>query len=259
MLKVLPMTFRSLILLTASALVLMAADAPYIGTWKANMAKSDFAGTTLTFDKLPGGEWQATADGISYKFRMDGKDYPDNLGDTAAWKALDSYTWQTAWKVNGKLAYIDTLRIGAGGVLTVSSKGTKPNGEPIDQMLTSQRVSGGPGLAGTWKSKAIQDNAPGVIQFAAMPGKGLLFKTSFGTECAGKTDGTDQPCKGPLTPAGWTAAVTASGGHLTSTLKKDGKPLYRYEFTVSADGKTLTEVGGALATNEKVKIVFDRQ
>jgi hypothetical protein len=253
------MTFCSWILLCASASVLVAADAPYIGTWKANMAKSDFAGTTITYQKLPGGEWQATADGISYKFRMDGKDYSDNLGDTAAWKALDTYTWQTAWKVNGKLVYTDTLRIGAGGVLTISSKGTKPSGEPIDQKITSQRVSGGPGLAGTWKSKAIQDNAPEVIQLAAMTGGRLLFRNSYGSECSGKTDGTDQPCKGPLIPTGWTAVVTASGRHLTSTLKKDGKPLYRYDYTVSEDGKTLTQVGGALSTNEKVKVVFDRQ
>jgi hypothetical protein len=254
-----PMTCRTLLLIAVSASALAAADAPYIGTWKANMAKSDFAGTTLTFEKLSTGEWHATADGISYKFRMDGKDYSDNLGDTAAWKAIDSYTWQTAWKVNGRFAYTDTLRIGAGGVLTISSKGTKPNGEPIDQTLTSQRVSGGPGLAGTWKSKAIQDNAPQVIQFIATAGHGLVFKNNYGVECAGKTDGTDQTCKGPLTPAGWTSVVTIAGGHLTSTLKKDGKPLYRYEYTVSADGKTLTQVGASLATNEKIKVVFDRQ
>lgn len=253
------MTLRSLLLLCASALAVVAADAPYIGTWKANMAKSDFAGTTITYEKLPTGEWQSTADGVSYKFKMDGNDYPDNLGNTAAWKAINSTAWQTTWKVNGKLVNTDNVRIGADGGLTVSTKGTKPNGEPIDQTVTSQRVSGGPGLAGTWKSKAIQDNAPEVIQLIATAGNGLTFKNNYGVECSGKTDGKDQPCKGPLTPAGWTVAQTVSGARLTTTLKKDGKPLYRYEFTVSADGKTLTQVGGAVATNEKIKMVFDRQ
>lgn len=45
------------------------------------MAKSDFAGTTIRYEKLPNGEWQATADGVSCKFRMDAKDYPDNPGN----------------------------------------------------------------------------------------------------------------------------------------------------------------------------------
>jgi hypothetical protein len=38
-----------------------------------------------------------------------------------------------------------------------------------------------------------------------------------------------------------------------------GKFLYKVMYTVSADGKTLTETGTATATKEKVKVVYDRQ
>jgi hypothetical protein len=42
-------------------------------------------------------------------------------------------------------------------------------------------------------------------------------------------------------------------------VKNNGKVLYKVAYGVSADGKTLTETGGVTATNEKVKIVYDRQ
>jgi len=238
---------------------LAAANPGWAGKWKENIAKSDFTAATITYEKLPSGEWQSTADGVSYKFGMDGKEYPDNMGDIAIWKSIDSTTWQTGWKVNGKLAATDTVRIGADGILTVSTKGSKPSGEAIDQTTTYQRVSGGPGLAGTWKSKAVQDNAPLVIELIATPDNGSTFKSNYGSVCSGKTDGKDQPCSGALTPSGWTASVTTSGGRLNATMKKDGKPIYRYEYSVSPDGKTLTQIGGAVATNEKTKVVFDRQ
>lgn len=71
--------------LTASV-TLSAADPPYAGKWKMNPAKSDLGQMTVTYEQLPSGDMQATIDGQSYKFRMDGKDYPAVYGTTAAWK-----------------------------------------------------------------------------------------------------------------------------------------------------------------------------
>ncbi len=255
------MKLRTLLpLFCAAAAAALAADAPYIGTWKADTAKSNLAGSTITYEKLPSGEWQATADGVSYKFKMDGNDYPDNLGDMAAWKNIDSTTWQTTWKANGKVISTDTVHLGADGLLTVTTKGTKPNGAPIDDATILQRVSGGPGLAGKWKTKTYRSNNPDVMQIIGAGADGLSFKNSYGVECAGKTDGKDYPCKGPATPDGWTLSWTKSGASgLTATIKKDGKPLYRYTYSVSPDGKTLTSTGGAVATRETTKMVWDRQ
>jgi hypothetical protein len=54
--------------------------------------------------------------------------------------------------------------------------------------------------------------------------------------------------------------MTKSGARgLDLTVKRDGKQLYKVAYTVSADGKTLTETGGSTLTNEKVKVVYDRQ
>jgi hypothetical protein len=66
-------------LLCALVSATLAADLPYAGKWKVNLAKSDFGQTTVTYESLPGGEWQTTSFGVTYKFKMDVKDYPDGM------------------------------------------------------------------------------------------------------------------------------------------------------------------------------------
>ena len=56
-------TRLALLCTIASASVVMAADLPYVGRWKVHLAKSDFGQTTITFESLPEGEWQATVFG----------------------------------------------------------------------------------------------------------------------------------------------------------------------------------------------------
>src|SRR5215471_17001241 len=90
--------------------IAIAAELPFIGKWKVNLAKSDFGQTTLTLVTLPTGEWQSTAFGVSYKFKMDGKDYPDNMGGTASWKIIDPHTWELVAKANGRVTETDTFK-----------------------------------------------------------------------------------------------------------------------------------------------------
>jgi hypothetical protein len=54
----------------------LAADLPYAGKWKVNLAKSDFGQTTVTYENLPGGEWQTSAFCVTSKFRMDVRQDP---------------------------------------------------------------------------------------------------------------------------------------------------------------------------------------
>jgi hypothetical protein len=226
-----------------------------------NLDKSNLGGTTVTYQSLPSGEWQATADGQSYKFKMDGKDYPDGLGGAAAWNSIDGNTWQIAWKLNGKLLTTDTLKVGTDGRLIVTTRGTRPNGEPINDTATYQRISGGPGLAGKWKTRNVKSTSPSVIELTPSGGDGLSFKEPANAlACDAKLDGKDYPCSGPTLPPGWAIAMTQGGARsLNLMVKKDGKPFYRATYTVAPDGRSLTETGGATATGEKIKIVYDRQ
>jgi len=61
-------------------------------------------------------------------------------------------------------------------------------------------------------------------------------------------------------PPGWMCAIARNGATaLDLTWKRDGKVLSKSTLTASTDGKTLTDVGGAPTTTEKVTAVYDRQ
>lgn len=252
----------TVVIAIAAAAAVAAAELPYAGKWKLNPAKSDFGETTITYEQLPSGEMQATAVGESYTFKMDGKDYPAIFGSTAAWKALSPTRWETTWKLNGKVLTTDTLALSADGTtLTVNSKGKKPNGEMLDDTVVSERVSGGPGLAGKWKTKNVTSTAPSVLELASSGTDGVTFKVvDMDLTCNGKFDGNDHPCTGPTLAPGWTASfVNAGPRSLDMTVKNNGKVLFKLSYSVSADGKTLTESGTATGANEKTKVVYDRQ
>lgn len=253
------MLTRSILLWFAAAATLAAADLPYAGKWKMNPAKSDFGEMTVTFTSLPSGEWESTAEGTTYKFRMDGKPYPNGLGQTAAWKSIDANTWETTWKLNDKLLFTQTLKTEA-AALTVTAKGTKPNGDPLDEVVTLRRVSGGPGLAGKWKTKNLKTDSPSIIEFVQSGQDNLNFREpTMQLTCDAKLDGRDYACTGPTLPPGWTIAMTKLGARAVSiAVKKDGKSFYNETYTVSGDGKTLTTRGSSTATHEMYKVVYDR-
>jgi hypothetical protein len=238
---------------------LFAADLPYAGKWKVNLAKSDFGQTTYTFDSLPGGEWQSTAFGVTYKFKMDGKEYPDGMGGMVSWKAAGANTWEMTAKANGKVTEVDTFKLGSDGkTLTDTAKQMKVDGGSIESTTVFDRVSGGPSLAGKWKTKKVS-GASGMIEMIASGPNGLSFKDpDMGMTCDAKLDGKDYPCTGPMLPPGFTVAIKNPGRSLDLDVKKDGKTFFTATYTVSADGKTMTEVGKPATGGETMKIVYDR-
>jgi hypothetical protein len=246
----------------ASAQSDKSADLPYAGTWKLNFAKSDFGETTIAFAKTASGETQFTAMGQSYTFQVDGKDYPALFGRTAAWKQIDANTWETTIKQDGKLIVTETSRLSSDGkTLTTDTKGPKPAGGTFEETVVYERLSGGPGLEGKWKTKNIKGSAPTVLELAPSGSDGLTIRIpDFQINCEAKLDGKDYPATGPTVPPGLTLAITKTGARSFDLMeKKDGKEIVKLSFEVSADGKTLTETGSAAGTNEKFKAVYDRQ
>ncbi len=247
-------------LLCGFAIALLAADLPYIGEWKVNLAKSDFGQTTITLESLPGGEWQSTGFGITYKFKMDGKDYPDGMGGTAAWKAVDTKTWELVAKANGKVTETDTFKLSADGkTLTDTAKLMKVDGGSLESTTVFERISGGPSLAGKWKTKRVS-GASGTMEMIASGPNGLTFKEpDMGMTCDAKLDGKDYPCTGPMLPSGFTLSMKNTPRSLEMDVKKDGKPFMKSTFTVAPDGRSMTEVGTLASGGEKIKVVFDRK
>lgn len=232
----------------------IAADLPYAGKWKVNLAKSNYDQTTITIESLPGGEWRSDMFGATCKFKMDGKDYPDNLGGTAAWKVVDSNTWKEVAKLKDKITGTDTYKLSADGkTLTDTGRTMKADGGSMDNTMVYERASGGPSLAGTWKAKKMS-GASEIIELAPSGANSMLYKAlGVGLTCDAKLDGQDYSCSGPTLAPGFTLAMEHAAQSLDLTVKKDGKLFFKMSFTVAADGKSMTEKAPGLGT-----IVWDR-
>ncbi len=128
------MHLRSMsVFLLAAAATLAAADNPFVGKWKENLAQDDYVDATVSYEQTPPGEMQVTAEGHSYKFRMDGKEYPTGFGSLVAWKQVDESTWETVRKTNGILDWVATTRLSPNGkTLMVTEKGKRSDGEPFE-------------------------------------------------------------------------------------------------------------------------------
>jgi len=255
---------RTVVLLAvlAVAVSLTAADLPWVGKWRINAAKSNFGEWTVSYAAAGPGEMQATTDGMTWKFKMDGKDYPDAWGGTVAWKQLDASSWETVNKVKDKVVSTDARRLSADGkTLTVVSKGNRPNGTAFEDQYVWTRVSGGPGLGGKWKSSKVSYSGPSVVDISAYETDGLAVRVEdWGESFSAEFDGKDNPLKGPTVADGFTMAFRRTGPKsLDYVQKQNGKELYKGTWTVSADGKTITIVDAAVGTNEKTTSVFDRQ
>jgi hypothetical protein len=238
-----------------------AADLPYAGTWRLNVARSDFGETTVTYEQTASGHLQFTASGQSYTFQIDGKPYPSLFGYMSAWEQIDATTWETVVTEKGKLIVTVTTKLSADGeTLTTNTRGLKPTGGTFDSRMIYKRVAGGPGLMGRWKTKDRPPGTPGIVELVPSGTDGLTISLPDDREhCEAKFDGKDYPVTGPIANPGMTLAIQkTSPRSFDMTGKQGGKPIVKISFTVSDDGKTLTLTGGAVGVSEKFAHVYER-
>lgn len=133
------------------------ADDPVLGTWRLNVAKSQFT---------PGPGWQsqvrtyqATPEGVavtwtgvdakgekmqvSYAYAYDGNDYP-MLGsasyDTLTAVRIDAWTVRSEEKRDGKTVAVAVRTVSRDGkMLTITDKGTNRKGQAFAQLLVFDR------------------------------------------------------------------------------------------------------------------------
>jgi len=248
-----------LALILASVANSAASEAPFSGTWKLNLAKSQFSGQTITVEKTASGKFHFDSEGIGYDFDLTGKEYPTPDGGTTSWKAVDAATWEATNRMNGKVIASYRLSL-KGNTIASVMRLTKPDGSVAEQTATVTRVSGGPGFMGKWKSVDVKGAATGLELVTDASNHITLKYPEFQQVCNGSFDGKDYV----LTTAGaaskQTLAFERTGANsFRITTKLNGKPLYIDVLSVSADGKVLTDEGNAVSVNEPVKAVYERQ
>ncbi len=254
--------FRFAILMSVVALNAWAADAPYVGKWKLNIAKSDFGEQTVTYEQTVAGEMKVTVSGQSWTFKTDGKDYPTPWGTMTSYKTVNPTTWESTEKTNGKVTSTATMKLSADGKsLSVDAKNVKAGGEVSNDSSVYDRVSGTSGLAGKWKTKNVKVGIAGTMTIAANGADGItiMFVEEKGS-CSPKFDGKDAPATGPIWPSGWTCSAAKNGASgVDISWKHDGKLMGKDAYSTSADGKMLTDMGTVPGNAEKTKAVYEKQ
>jgi hypothetical protein len=147
-----------LVLVVGIASGALAQNNSFAGTWKLNLAKSKFSpgpapksATVMIEAKGDALSTMVTGDAADgtpqhwmYTAGFDGKDNPisgtNPYGDTASRKRINATTIETTMKKGGKVTTVNTLVLsGDGKTLTVTVKGTDPQGRPVSNVQVYER------------------------------------------------------------------------------------------------------------------------
>ena len=152
-------TVLSLVLATSATILAQTQKDVHIGTWKLNVAKSKFnpgpgyKSETRTYIPTADGYKfegeRVNPDGSSQKYgftvKYDNKDYSitgnDPGGaDTIAVRLVDANNIESTSKKGGNLLYTSKVEVSPDGkVMTITTKGKNPDGEPFDNVQVYDR------------------------------------------------------------------------------------------------------------------------
>jgi hypothetical protein len=254
---------RTLCLIFVSAITAMAAgDDPFVGKWKLNNSQSDFTGETFRLEDAGNGKIRYSGGGQTYWFTTDGVEHPGLFGRMVTVKQVDDHTLNIEYRFKGRLTSTCTASVAAdGSTETRMCKYTRPDGSQGEETIVDERLGGGTGFLGTWKTRKTDDNTEEHFDIAANGTDGWLMRIpEMKATCALKLDGKDYPAEGPNVAPGMTLAATRAGDVMVQITEKiKGKPVYNMTYKVSDDGRTLTSTGWVPGVDEKTKAVFDKQ
>jgi hypothetical protein len=242
----------------------LAAESPWVGTWKLDPAKSHFIGDTFTYSKAANGLMHyADGSASDYDFAVDGKPYK-SLNRTITWDHPAPNTWDSQVSVNGQpLGTTQRVLSADGQTLTFTYKGSRPDGSAANDEAVYERVGAGEGLLGTWRSvKSTSGGAPQTFIISS-PGAGTLHYDipDMKASAEGATDGTDHPLSGPTVAPGMTVAFKAvKPNEIKYTIKVNGKPDSIGVQTIAADGRSFSDVSWTPGKeSEKQTAVYVKQ
>jgi hypothetical protein len=225
------------------------AQNPFVGTWKLNQEKSQLAGDTIKFNPAAGESIELAAGGITYSFRADGKPYAVPSGNVAIWRQTSPDSWTTEYrKPDGKLMSTDNWKLSSDQKnLTVTSSGVKANGDLYTDTEEYARTEGTGGLLGAWKSTSVKLSSPNELTIQEAGLDGLILKiAALKATAVTNFDGKEVAVDGPDVPSGLRLSLTRTGPYKFRLVEKlNGSLMDSSEYTVSADGQTMTAVGGA--------------
>lgn len=131
----------------ATASFLAAADAPYLGKWKLNPAKSQLTGEMVSVEQTPSGGMRLVSAEVSYDFKTDGKEYPTPSGATISYKEVSPNVSEVTIRMKGQV---------------VANIGLVVKGDTLEQKTRRPKSDGGTdrrefdGNARVWRTGDIR-------------------------------------------------------------------------------------------------------
>ncbi len=238
---------KALLVLTLVCLPLIAfaAENPWAGTWKLDVSKSHFTGTTFSYSKTADGKMKYDDGGPEpFVFVVDGKPYFDTMGFAHIWTSGGPNVWDSVTKKDDKeLVRAHRVLSPDGKIFTMTYTGTRPDGTTFRDTSTYTRVSGDRSLEGTWRSTKVTISSPDVWIISYPTPDTFRWETpAYKMVMTGKMDGSAVHVTSPTFPASASLSVMQdSATKLTSTFKNNGKTAGITEDSLSADAKTITE------------------
>jgi hypothetical protein len=160
--------------------------------------------------------------------------------------------------MNGKTVQTSHLTLTGNSISSVADV-IGADGKVSQQKSIDTRVSGGPGFSGKWKVGNVAGTASTLkIALDGANGITLTFPEAQ-VIVTGRFDDKYYPVMQAGQALKFTNAFAKVGKAIKVTTKLNGKVYAEDVYTLSADGKTLTDRSTATATGEKTKAVFGRQ
>jgi hypothetical protein len=239
-----------------------AAQTPFVGDWKLNQDKSQLAGDTMKFGAAQGDAIELKAGGLTYSFRVDGKNYAMPSGNIAIWRQTSPTSWTTEYrKTDGSLLSRDSWQLSTDGQkLSVTTSGVKADGDLYTNTADYVRTAGSDGLMGAWKSTEVKLSSPDEFSIEEVGLDKLVLKVpAMKVSCEITSDGKEVAVEGPDIPTGLRISLTRTGPYTFRLVQKlNGNVISTAVYTVAEDRETMTEVGGAPG-DPPATMVWERQ
>ena len=240
---------------------LWAADDPFCGKWKINKEKSKFTGEQSKIEALGGNKYKWTNGNDTDTLTFDGTDQPVKYGQTISMTPEGANSWKMVIKKDGRVLSTMTHTVSDDGKSqTIKGTSTRPDGSTSDFDVKLKRISGGPGIAGTWEDVDVKFTGPSEWEITPYEGDGLTFNNAaFKDTISMKFDGKDYEEKGPDVAAGSTSSGKRLDKHTLAVVDKvKGEVTDHTTFRTSPDGKTLTLTVHDAGQPKPITVVYDK-
>lgn len=238
-----------------------AADSPWSGTWKENLAKGKLTGETVVIT-AKGSGYHFSNGPIEYDFACDGKPYVTAGNGTIACTPTSDGGFDMTQAANGKVRSKQHRTFSADGkTMTMNITVHRDDGTTANVVTVRQRKSGTKGLVGEWVNAKVTPKEP-TVQTITVKGDMLHLESQHSKDTVdAKLDGSEGKVAGPTVPPGLVASYkSVSANELDYSYKLSGKTMDEGTLTLSPDGKTLTDVSWMHGKeSEKTTAVFDKQ